>query len=349
MVSIDPAKAKVRLGCTHPATLFGLVSDPAAGKLYAGSEDTAIHVFDLASGKKEPVARWAKHENYVSALALMSRPGQTIIVSGSYDRRLVWWDAARGEVVRSVEAHAGWVRDVISFPDRSCIASCGDDMLVKIWDVASGKLVRTLAGHALRTPQGHVTALYVIAITPDGRHLASADRHGTVIVCDLATGQLHRQFEVPKLYTYDPRERKRSIGGIRSLAFSRDGVHLAVGGIGQVGNVDGLAGPAHVEVWDWKAPRMRFAAGLQGHKGIINDLFWHPSEPWLIGAGGGGDGGFLGFWKVDKIVDAPPGKTDAVVGVKVKSDGHVHRLAQTATANEIVAAGYKKLDVWTLT
>jgi WD40 repeat protein len=343
MPAIDPSRVKVKTTYPHPATFYALCADPGGKRLYAGSEDSAIYLYDLDSPKKELAAKWTRHENYISALVTVARQSKILIISGSYDRTLIWWDAARGEPLRAVEAHAGWVRDLVALPDGNRLVSCGDDMLVKLWDTDSGKLVRTFAGHASRTPQGHVTALYTVAVGPDGRHIASGDRHGTVLVWETDTGKLAQRFEVPTLYTYDPRQRKRSIGGIRSLAFARDGNLLAVGGIGQVENVDGLGGPAHVEVWDWKKPTLRFAAGALGHKAMINALLWHPTDPWLFGAGGGSDGGLLAFWKADKLPDAPP--KDPVAGQKLKVDGHVHRIALNATGTELYAAGYKRLDV----
>jgi WD40 repeat protein len=346
MPAIDPTKAKVKTTYPHPATFYGLCADPSGKRLYAGSEDYAVHVFDLDAAKKEPFAKWAKHDNYVSALVAVARAGKTLVISGSYDRSLIWWDVAKGEALRLVEAHGGWVRDLAALPDGNRLVSCGDDMLVKLWETDSGKPVRTFEGHATRTPQGHVTALYVVAVSPDGKHLASGDRHGTVIVWETDTGKVAQKFEVPVLYTYDPRQRKRSIGGIRSLAFSGDGQFLAAGGIGQVENVDGLGGPATVEVWDWKKPQQRFAAGAQGHKALINALLWHPDNTWLLGAGGGSDGGLLAFWKIDKMPEAP--KKDAVPGQRVKVDGHVHRIVLAAGGTELYAAGYKRLDVWGL-
>jgi WD40 repeat protein len=346
MPPIDPTKAKVKTTYSHAATFYALCADPAGKRLYAGSDDYGVHVFDLDGAKKEPIAKWAKHDNYVSALVAVSRSGKTLVVSASYDRSLIWWDAAKDEPTRTVEAHAGWVRNLAALPDGKRLASCGDDMLVKLWDADSGKLLRTFEGHATKTPQGHVTALYALAVSPDGKHLASGDRHGTVIVWETDTGKAAQKFEVPTLYTYDPKQRKRSIGGIRSLAFSRDGTFLAAGGIGQVNNVDGLEGPAHVEVWEWQKPQLRFAAGAQGHKALINDLVWHPDKTWLIGGGGGGDGGLVAFWKIDKMPDAA--KKDAVVGQRVKVDGHVHRITLAASRTELYAAGFHRLDVWAL-
>jgi WD40 repeat protein len=345
MPAIDPAKARVKTTFPHPATLYALCADPSGKRLYAGSEDYGVHIFDLDSPKKEPAARWTKHDNYVSALVAVTRSARTLVISASYDRSLVWWDAARGEAIRTVEAHAGWVRNLAALPDGSRVASCGDDMLVKLWDVDSGRPVRTFAGHAPKTPQGHVTALYALAVSPDGKHLASGDRHGTVIVWETDTGRVAQRFEVPALYTYDPRQRKRSIGGIRAVKFSNDGQFLAAGGIGQVNNVDGLEGPVHVEVWDWKKPQVRFTGGA-GHKGMLEDLLWHPDRTWLIGGGGGSDGGLLAFWKIDPMPDGP--RKEAVVGQRVKVDGHVHRMVLAPSGTELYAAGHRRLDAWSL-
>jgi WD40 repeat protein len=336
---IDPAKAKRVKAYEHKGAFQCLALD--APRVYAGSDDYGIHVFDLSTDKKEPIAHWAKHDNYVSGIVVV----KPFIVSASFDRQLIWWRDGKPE--RSVEAHAGWVRDLAVTPDGKLLVSAGDDMLVKLWDAQSGKPVRTLDGHDKRTPQDHVTALYVVTVSPDGKHLASADRHGTVIVWETETGKIAQRFQVPTLYTYDPRQRKRSIGGIRSLAFSRDASLLAVGGIGQVENVDGLGGPVHVEIWDWKRPQVRYTAGAQGHKGMIEHLQFHPAGTWLIGAGGGADNGFLAFWNVEKIPDAP--KKDSLPVHRIKTDGHWHAFRLNNEGTELYAAGYHKLEVWNLT
>ncbi len=348
MVPLDPAKTKSQATYSHPGTFYALSADPTGNRLYAGSDDRAIHVFDFTTDKKEPRARWTKHDNYVSALTWVNRPSQPVLISGSYDRHLIWWDAGSGQPIRSVEAHQGWVRDVAALSDGERLVSVGDDMQLHIWETETGRLVCTLEGHAHQTPQGHVTALYVIAVSPDGKYLASGDRIGTVCLWEVDTGKLAQRFEVPVLYTYDPRQRKRSLGGIRALAFSHDGSLVAVGGIGQVNNVDGLSGPAHVEVWDWRKPRQQFAAGAQGHKGIINHLQFHADGDWLIGAGGGSDNGFLAFWKTEAPSDPAKDKQDAVTTQRIKTDGHIHRFCLNPAGTKLYAAGYHKLEIWNL-
>jgi WD40 repeat protein len=335
---IDPTKAKKSKAYDHKGAFQSLALD--APRLYAGSDDYGIHVFDLSADRKEPLARWAKHDNYVSAVVAV----KPFVISGSFDRNLVWWRDGKPE--RCVEAHRGWVRDLAVTPDGKLLVSVGDDMLVKLWELDTGKLNRTLEGHDQRTPQGHVTALYAVAVGPDGKHLASGDRIGTVCVWEVESGKLTQRFQAPTLYTYDPRQRKRSLGGIRTLAFSRDGSLLAVGGMGQVENVDGLAGPVHLEIWDWKQPRMRCTAGAQGHKGMINRLQFHPDGAWLIGAGGGSDNGFLVFWQIDKIPDTS--KKDALTVHRTKTDGHLHAFCLNAAGTELYAAGFHKLEVWSL-
>ena len=95
--------------------------------------------------------------------------------------------------------------------------------------------------------------LFACAISPDARHLATGDKVGHVVVWDLETGQkLTDAAKRPGMYTWDPVQRRHSIGGIRSLAFSPDGTQLAVGGIGKIGNIDHLDGKARVEVFDWQ-------------------------------------------------------------------------------------------------
>ena len=376
----QPKRAHSSRVYEHGGTFYGLCGDPAGSRLYAGSTDGTIYVYDVASEQQPPAAHWQeKHENYVVSLAYVRRPLGENVISGSYDGSLIWWDAPSGGVIRRIAAHEGWVRQVVVTPDGAQTISVGDDMLVKVWDTDSRESIHALRGHAAQTPQGYVSALYAVAVSADGRYAASGDRAGEVRVWELGNGRELARFQVPELYTFDNRARKRSIGGIRSLAFAPDGRHIAVGGIGQVGNVDGLEAPAHLEVWAWPIPdepgedpaepRRVFATETSGHKSILNALAFDSSGHWLCGAGGGGDNGILAFWNVaaalssssgqtpeDQAADKSDGKESEgkeskppeVPIHKHKFDGHAHAMVWREDQNRLYAAGFGKLEVWDL-
>src|SRR5207247_2259848 len=134
-------------------------------------------------------------------------------------------------------------------------------------------------GHEERTPSGFSSMLYACVFSADGRQLATGDRVGHVVIWDVANGRQLSSVEAPTLYTWDGVQRIRSIGGVRGLAFSPDGTHLAVGGVGQINNVDALAGPSTVEIFNWATGErtQRFT----GPNGIVNRVLWHPDNEWV--------------------------------------------------------------------
>src|SRR6185295_2499940 len=217
------------------------------------------------------------------------------LISGSYDGRLIWWDADTREKVRTVEAHGRWIRSVAVTPDQKTVVSVADDMLTKLWNAETGEAMQTLANHQVETPHHYPSMLYAVAISPCGKYLSTGDKVGHVAITDLASGAKVAEVEAPVMYTWDPTQRRHSIGGIRSLAFSPDGSQLAVGGMGKVGNIDHLEGTARVEVFDWKKAQRTHEFPGDRFVGLVKHLEFHPDGSWLLGAGGAGEGFLLFF------------------------------------------------------
>lgn len=264
--------------------LFSVARMPNTSRIFAASSEQKVYEFDASQAAPAP-RQHADHGRYVTCVRLS---GNTLI-SGGYDNRLIWWDLENNRAIRTVDAHTRQVRQLAMSPDGTKVASVADDMICKLWNVQTGERIREMRGHEERTPTNFTSMLYCCAFSNDGTKLATGDRVGRVNIWNVANGERLGTIEVPSLYTWDAVQRIRSIGGVRSLAFSPDGTQIAVGGVGQIGNVDGLGGPSRVEIHDW-ARRQRVHEFTGQQQGLVNKLIWHPDNQWLCGIGGGGNG-----------------------------------------------------------
>jgi len=76
--------------------------------------------------------------------ALTWSPTGSVLVSGSSDSMLRWWDLQSGECVRVRKAHQGAIQSLRSRSDGQRLASCGVDGAINVWELESGEHVRTL-------------------------------------------------------------------------------------------------------------------------------------------------------------------------------------------------------------
>jgi WD40 repeat protein len=288
MLASNPEALKLVKDYGRPSITFAIARLPKSDRVFLGSSDFQVCEGDLTASKFEPKTLY-KHESYVNSLTLA---GKTL-VSGGYDGKLIWWDTQANKEIRKVDAHSKWIRRVISSPDGQFVCSIADDMLGKVWEASTGKLVRTLQGHELETPNNFGSMLYAVAYSADGKRIATGDKVGKVFVWDSQTGKQLAVLEAPVMYTWDPTQRRHSIGGIRSLAFSPDGAFLAVGGTGKIGNIDHLEAKGRVEIFDWAGGKRVSELTASKSQGLVNKLQFAPDGSWLLGCGGAGEGFFL--------------------------------------------------------
>lgn len=312
--------------------LLSIARQPQSSKVYVGASDGRVYYGDVLAEKPE-FQSWEGHTSYVSGLALVGNQ----LISGSYDGHLIWRNVDDGQVARNVEAHSRWIRRLAASQDGKHVASIADDMVCKVWNAQSGELIHELKGHEPRTPHFFPSMLYACGFSPDGAFLATADRVGKVIVWDVASGKQAGGVEAKEMYTWDPKQRIHSIGGPRSVAFSPDGNLLAVGGMGQVGNIDHLEGKARVEVFDWRKATRTNEFVSDGLKGLVERLVFHPQGEWLLAAGGD-NGGHLQFLQL----------AESKVLKQEKASTHIHDLVLDESAETIYLAAHGKLQAWTL-
>ncbi len=286
-VKLAPEQTHLVSEHRHTAPLIGCRFDPSGRFLFAGAQDNSVVRWSLDGGTKTVLAG---HKSWVRALAFSGR--DNVLFSADWAGQLLAWpiDAPTPTPKKAVAAHTGWVRALALSPDGRTLASCGNDHLVKLWSVPDLRLLRALEGH-----ECHV---YNVGFHPDGRSLVSADLMGAVKVWDLGRGEVARQFDAKILHKYDTNFRADH-GGVRSLAFSRDGALMACAGITNVSNAFAGIGNPLVVLFDWASGKQKQLLRPKANfTGTAWGVAFHPAG-FILGVAGG-NGGILMAWKPEQ-------------------------------------------------
>jgi WD40 repeat protein len=111
----------------------------------------------------------------------------------------------------------------------------------------------------------------ILALSPDGKHLATGGYDGIIRIWNTETGEFERGLVGHDSYVY-------------GLAYSPDGNYLASAG----------SFNATARIWDTKTGMP--VRVLKGHKGYVSHVAWSPDGTRLLTAGG--SSGFITLWDV---------------------------------------------------
>jgi WD40 repeat protein/serine/threonine protein kinase len=303
------------------------VTGLAEGGVKVWSVETGVEVLSLKGGRASILSPNGKR--------LAARIAQAVEV----------WDIALRQKVCQIE---GMGKPLAFCPDGQRMA-CEDDDGITVWDTVSRReIIRlpTAGGPAVFSPDGmrlavgdwngegakiwdvsraEAATLYVrkavsaVALSPDGRHVASATMGDGLIVSDAASGR--------RILTLLQGQKDDAF--VQAIAYSPDGRHLVSGGNGPT-----------VMVWD--AATGKLLATLSGHRGGVASIAVSP------------DGRFLATGSKDhtiKLWDAQThqerltfrGHTSWVVSLAFRSDG---RRLVSATGQEFRPRQLHELKVW---
>ena len=293
MPTLDIKQANVLNQWAHDRPLVCCRFDPQGRYVFCGAEDQGLHRFALADGAKTTFT--GGHDAWVMALAC-TKDG-TYVISGGAEGRLIWWETAATEPpppARQIDAHQGWIRSMDLSPDGSLLATGGNDLVVRIWNPADGTLVRELTGH-----ERHI---YCVRFHHNGQFLLTGDLMGKLKQWNVADGALVREFDASALHNYNGGQQV-DFGGVRGIAVSPDGQYLAAGGLHKASNPLGAVHEPLVQLFKWESQEILKS---QIAEGITQGVIWkldYLSDGTLLGASGGGSGGFLIFWSADNDKD----------------------------------------------
>ncbi len=151
------------------------------------------------------------HGGPVRALAVMA--DRATLVTGGFDSALIVWDLASGGARRVLRFHGSTVNAVAALPG-GCFASGGEDARIAIWCGDNTEPTGVLDGHTAPITQ--------LAVSADGRQLASVSFDRTARVWPLADAG-PKGFDGPKVFD-------GSTGPLNAVAFLVDGTGIVTGG-----------------------------------------------------------------------------------------------------------------------
>lgn len=173
------------------------------------------------------VHKWKPHEDAAIVIVAFNADGTQILTS-SFDRTLVFWDAQTGDRLRQFPVHGGQLQQVVFNADRSRLATASGDGNVALWNVGTGKRLRVFEGRGIEAAGISADAMGHYLLVGSYRFLGTYS--SPAVLWDLAAGKPIRTLGTPS--------RKRGANGGGTL--SRDGRLAAT-----------MSG-SHVLVWDTK-------------------------------------------------------------------------------------------------
>jgi WD40 repeat protein len=257
------------------------------------------------------------------------------LVAGTFAGSIRRWDASTDSYAEmpAITGHQGWVQRVAFHSDNQRLFSADSWGKLNCWNL-EGKEAKVVWS----VPDAHDGWIHGLAISPDGKQLATCGRDQTVRLSNSADGKLiHRIAHPLDVLTiafhpdgksvlsgdlkgairqwdaqsakpgkeFDARsmylkDRLQDVGGVRCFAFDRGGETLIAGG--SVPKSGGFVqGALEIILFDWKTAQVKKTIkGVADTEGYVYDMVFHP-DGFLMAVSSGQPGqGKLFFQKLDE-------------------------------------------------
>jgi WD40 repeat protein len=160
---------------------------------YSASLDRTIKIWKLAS---DVPIRSFQHGNRVGGVAI--NPAGTQLATACADGMVRIWDLAKGQQLKQIEAHTKPIPSpvycVTWTSDGKQVISGSLDQSLKLWDAGSGALVREFKAFKTKDfEKGHRDGVFCVALSADGKLVASGSSDRTIKIWNVADGTVLRE------------------------------------------------------------------------------------------------------------------------------------------------------------
>ena len=227
---------------------YSSIAISSDGEIFAMGDEEDVAVFNFSNGKR--IKTFKGHTKRIGGVAISPDNKTLVSVSGG-DRTIRVWDLESGKLIETLADNVGPTTSVTFTPDGKMFitGAIGQDRTIKFWDAETFELIKTSpkqpgyinalkvtpdgqklvaavrnfvkawslpSGAEIFTKKGPSLEINTIAVSPDSRLIATANKEGTIMLFDAATGR--------QLTTLSGHE-----GWVLSLAFSPDSKFLYSG------------------------------------------------------------------------------------------------------------------------